>query len=500
VSGGGEGSAATPVTREIPLDRAQRWRAFAVCVAVAALTILDLSKVNVALPSIESALGAQSTQLQLIVSGYVLTFGLFLVPMGRLGDQRPRRVLFVVGLAVFTLASLACALATDPTMLLVARLVQGAAAGTQMPQVLGTIQALFRGSERGRAFGLFGAVIGVSVAIGPTLGGLLIAVGGAQDGWRWIFWMNVPLGIAAIVLVLWILPEMRERSRRRIDLDPIGVLLFGASVFALMWPFLFTTGAPGDDPARWWLLFVFAAFVALFVLWERRYAARGRQPLLPGSLVGIGSFRNGTIIQAAYFSAIPAMLLMTTLYLQTGLDIPPVFAGMVSIGFALTNALGSWVAGNLVARFGRAIVVWGLVIVLVAVVAMTVVVMVTARELVPFAMAGVLTFAGIGGGMVISPNQTLTLAEVPVAQGGLAGSVGQLGQRIGTAIGSAVALALFYATVYRENDGRPKPDVFHDAFSFGMISVGVFVLIAFAIAVADLTQRRRRSSRAPQTS
>ncbi|MEN2738159.1 MFS transporter [Microbacterium sp. X-17] len=459
--------------------------------AVAGLTILDLTKVNVALPSIENALGAESAQLQLIVAGYVLTFGLFLVPMGRLGDQRSRRLLFVIGLAVFTLASLAAALATDATMLLIARLVQGAAAGTQMPQVLGTIQVLFRGRARGRAFGLFGAVVGVSVALGPTLAGLLIAVGGAHDGWRWIFWMNVPLGLAAIGLVLWLLPETRERSRRRVDLDPVGVVLFAASVFALLWPFLFTTGAPDDNPARWWLLLACAVLVALFVLWERWYAAHGRQPLLPGLLMRIGSFRNGTVIQAAYFAATPAMLLLTTLYLQIGLDVPPVFAGMVSIGFALTNAVGSWVAGTLVGRFGRTIVVWGLVVVLLTLVGLTVVVMVSARDLVPYAMAAVLTVSGIGGGLVISPNQTLTLAQVPVAQGGLAGSVGQLGQRIGTAIGSAIALALFYATIYRENDGRPKPDVFHDAFLFGMISVIVFGLIAFAVALADLGQRRR---------
>src|SRR5690606_32546006 len=142
----------TPAT-EAP-DR-RRWRAFAVAVTVASITILDLTKVNVALPSIETALGAASTELQLVVSGYVLTFGLTLVPMGRLGDQRSRRTLFLVGLALFTLTSLVCALATTSTMLLVGRLVQGIAAGIQMPQVLGLVQQLFTGAERGRAFGIF---------------------------------------------------------------------------------------------------------------------------------------------------------------------------------------------------------------------------------------------------------------------------------------------------------------------------------------------------------
>ena len=143
-------------TAVIPLGSGARWRAFWVCAAVAAITILDMTKVNVALPAIGEVLGASSTQLQLIVSGFVLTFGLTLVPMGRLGDQRSRRTLFVVGLSLYTLTSVACALAPTAEFLLVARLLQGAAAGVQMPQVIGMTQELFQGRERGRAFGLFG--------------------------------------------------------------------------------------------------------------------------------------------------------------------------------------------------------------------------------------------------------------------------------------------------------------------------------------------------------
>lgn len=184
-------SDSTP-TGALELPPAQRWRAFAVCVTVAALTILDLTKVNVALPAIEHSLDASSTSLQLIVSGYILTFGLALVPAGRLGDFRSRKVFFIIGLTLFTVMSVACALAPTSDVLLVARLLQGVAAGIQMPQVIGLIQQMFHGRERGKAFGLFGAMIGVSTAFGPTIGGLLIALGGEQSGWRWIFWMNLP--------------------------------------------------------------------------------------------------------------------------------------------------------------------------------------------------------------------------------------------------------------------------------------------------------------------
>ncbi|MDQ1075751.1 MFS family permease [Microbacterium sp. SORGH_AS 969] len=354
-------NAAHPPTRDIVLSPKHRWRAYWVAVSVAALTILDLTKVNVALPSIESALNAGPTELQLVVSGYILTFGLVLVPAGRLGDLRSRRVLFLVGLSLFLVTSLVCALAPNTTVLLVARLLQGVAAGIQMPQVLGLVQQLFQGKERGRAFGLFGATVGIATAFGPTLGGLLIALGGDTDGWRLIFWINIPLVAIVIVLAAWLLPNTRTKSRRRLDLDPVGVLLFALTILALMWPFLFTTGSPDDDPRRWWFLVASVVFAAIFVFWERRYADLGRTPLMPFSIFSLSSYRNGVLISTAYFSAIPAMFLLGTLFLQGGLGLEPVFAGMVTIGFAVASAWSSWIGGNLVTRLGRPLVVWGIV-------------------------------------------------------------------------------------------------------------------------------------------
>ncbi|GLJ80976.1 MFS transporter [Microbacterium imperiale] len=484
-------------TASIPLSAHQRWRAFWVCVAVAALTILDLTKVNVALPSIEQAFGAGSTELQLIVSGYVLTFGLTLVPAGRIGDQRSRRALFLIGLTLFAITSIVCALAPDTSTLLAARLVQGVAAGIQMPQVIGLAQEMFQGAERGRAFGLFGATIGISTAFGPTLGGLMIALGGADDGWRYIFWMNVPLTIAVLAGVIWLLPKTRESRPAPLQLDPVGLLLFGVVVVALMAPFLMTTGSPDDNPQRWWLLVAFGVFAAAFVWWERRYAASGKHPLVPLSLFSISSYRNGTLIQAVYFMALPAMFLLTTLFLQLGVGLAPVFAGMVSIGFAVASAAASYVGGRIVTRVGRPLVVWGLAIMLTAVVALALVAFFVPPGIVELAMAAVLTVGGFGGGLVISPNQTLTLAEIPVKQGGLAGSVGQLVQRIGTAVGTAVALSLFYSTVYREEgSGAATLEVYHDAYAFGMMSVGLFLSIALVLGVVDLASRRRRARRA----
>ncbi|WP_292836273.1 MFS transporter [Microbacterium sp.] len=486
--------ASAPATVSIALSDGQRWRAFWVCVSVAALTILDLTKVNVALPSIEQAFGAESTELQLVVSGYVLSFGLALVPFGRLGDQRSRKALFVIGLSLFTLTSVVCALAPTVEVLLIGRLVQGLAAGIQMPQVIGTIQQLFTGKERGRAFGLFGATIGVSTAFGPTLGGLMIAIGGPTDGWRYIFWMNVPLTLLVLAGVLTLLPRTRHRTPGRVQLDPVGVALFGFTVIALMWPFLFTTGSPDDDPRRWWMLTAFAVFAALFVWWERRYSDAGKSPLIPFSLFGISSYRNGTLIVTAYFTALPALFLLTTLFLQLGVGLEPVYAGMVSIGFAVVSAGSAWVGGNLVGRLGRPLVVWGLGIVLLGTAALTWIASALPVAIVALAMAGVMAVAGLGAGLVVAPNQTLTLAEIPTHEGGLAGSVGQLSQRIGTAVGTAVSLSIFYAAIHSDAAQTHSIEVYRNAYAYGMTAVGVFLGLAFLLAVIDLGARRRARS------
>ncbi|WP_430647750.1 MFS transporter [Agromyces sp. GXS1127] len=467
----------------------RRWRAYWVCVGVAALTIMDLTKVNVALPSIEDALGAGPTELGLLVSGFVLAFGLTLVPAGRIGDQGSRKTMFIVGLSLFLLTSLVCAIAPNATVLLVGRLLQGVAAGIQMPQVLGLVQQLFQGAERGAAFGLFGATIGIATAFGPTLGGLAIAIGGPEDGWRGIFWMNVPLALIAIGFAARLLPGRPAGESRRISLDPVGVVLFGIAIASLMWPFLLTTGSPDDDPARWWTLVVFAIALVSFLWWERRYAASGRAPLVPLDLFSLRSYRNGTLLATVYFAAMPASFLLTTLYLQEGLGLAPVFAGMVTIGFALTSAYTSWLGGRLVNRVGRPLVVAGLVMLLIGFGLLVLVAVATPPDLTPWLMAAVMLIGGAGGGFVIAPNQVLALAEVPIMRGGLAGSVGQLGQRIGTAIGTAVALSLFYSTIFREQGGEPRIDVFHQAYAVGIAAVGALLVVALLVGLLDLRQR-----------
>src|SRR5699024_4973526 len=254
------------------------WIAFAVAASVAVLTILDVVKVNVVLTPLEETLNATPTQTGLVVAGYVLAFGIALVPSGRLGDQWNRKAMFMIGLVTFAIASLGAALAPNASLLVLARLLQGVAAGILMPQVLGMIQTLFQGQARGKAFGIFGAAIGLGTAFGPTIGGLFLGTFGPELGWRWTFGMNVPLVLVIIPLAIWLIPAGQPREAKA-DLDLIGVSLMAVSVLLVMLPFVLTTGS-GDNPLRWSFLALGALTAVLFVRWENRYRDAGRSPVL----------------------------------------------------------------------------------------------------------------------------------------------------------------------------------------------------------------------------
>ncbi|TDC06972.1 MFS transporter [Actinomadura bangladeshensis] len=442
------------------------------------MTLLDVSIVNVALPSIRAGLDASEAQLQWILSGYALTFGLVLVPAGRLGDARSRRAVFMSGLALFTVASAGAGLAPTILLLVLARLVQGVAGGILNPQVAGLIQQLFRGAERGRAFGALGAVIGIATAVGPLLGGVLIALGGQGDGWRWVFYVNVPVGIAGLFLAWRLLPAPIYGERQ--GLDPLGVLLLGAGVVCVLLPFVQERQWQGG--LKWLLVLAGAALIGVFVAWERR----ARSPMVDLRLFRLRSYTLGTAIALLYFAGFTAIFFIFTLYLQNGLGYSALGAGLAITPFAVGSGLASAVGGRIVSRYGRPLVAAGLVLVAVALGAVWVAVELVPGHGVGWATAAPLLAAGLGSGLVIAPNQTLTLSEVRHTEGGSAAGVLQTGQRVGTAMGVAAVGAVFFAAVASTRGDWAL------AFRHGLIVILGFVLAALAAAVADLAAGRRR--------
>ena len=460
-----------------------RWKALSLCLVAGFMTLLDVSIVNVALPSIRQGLDASASDLQWIVAGYALAFGVVLVPAGRLGDARSRRTVFAIGLGLFTLASGLAGAAPTSGWLSLARIGQGIAAGMVAPQVSGFIQTMFSGQERGKAFGLFAATIGISTAIGPLLGGVLVNAGGVEHGWRLVFYVNVPVGIVALLLVPRLLPP--DVERRKESLDPVGVLLFAAATFLILWPLV-----EGEDRALsdrpWWILGVSAALLVLFGLWERAFAARGKATLVDLSLLRVRSYMLGLSIGTLYFAGFTSIFLVLTLYLQNGLGYDALQAGLTQMPFAIGSAVASTIGGRLVGRFGRPLVVVGLALVAGSLLTINLLVAHLHGD-VGIKLAAPLLIAGIGGGLVISPNVTLTLAEVDPRRAGSAGGMLQTAQRVGSAIGVALVLAQFFSALRSEHGD------FAAALSTSMHTTVAFVVLALALGVVELVVSARRS-------
>ncbi|HYF73426.1 MAG TPA: MFS transporter, partial [Nocardioides sp.] len=409
-----------------------RWRILGVSLVVGFMALLDVSIVNVAIPSMRTGLDTTAATVQWVVSGYALAFGLTLVAGGRLGDAYGRRRMMLIGLVCFVVSSIAVGFAPNAETVIAARLLQGASAGILTPQNSGLIQQLFRGRERARAFGAFGFTVSVSAATGPVLGGLIIAVAGEEDGWRWLFWVNAPIGLVALVAVARLVPRRATApSRGGARIDVPGALLLGAAVLCLLYPVVSLEGG-----AR--LPLVLLAGVPLFawgfVRWERRTASRGHEPLLDVALLRrLPGYLNGLAVGALYFTGFTGLLLVLSIHLQEGLGHTPLEAGLLIMPFALGSAISAPIAGRYVSDAGRRLTVAALVAMIGGVV--LVALLVPGREPLWLWLAPTLLLTGLGGGAVVSPNITLTLAEVPPRMGGAAGGALQTGQRIGASIG-----------------------------------------------------------------
>ncbi|QZY28860.1 MFS transporter [Nocardioides coralli] len=422
-----------------------RWRILGVTLLVGFMSLLDVTVVNVAVPSMRAGLETSAATIQWVVSGYALTFGLTLVAGGRLGDALGRRRMMVIGLVGFIAASAVAGFAPTAGTVVVARLVQGAFAGLLTPQSSGLIQQLFQREERGRAFGFFGFTVSVAAATGPLIGGAIIGLVGTENGWRWLFLLNVPLGLVALALVWRLVPQRppgADERDPRIDLT--GALLLGALVLSVLYPLVNLEGGAGGS-----LVLVAAAplLAWLFVRWERRTVRHRRPPLLDVSLLsGLPGYANGLLVGTLYFTGFTGIFLMLSVHLQDGVGLSPLQTALLLTPFAVGAAGTSLVAGRLVGRIGRAVTL----------VALSVMMTGTALALLAvgsdpgdlwWTLAPAMLLAGMGGGGVISPNFTLTLQQVPADMGGAAGGALQTGQRIGSALGAALLMTVYHAAV-----------------------------------------------------
>lgn len=473
-----------------------------------ALTLLQVSTVNVALAVLPDSIGASAQEVQWVISGYALAIGLSMVPMGRIGDLFGRSLLFVLGLALFSLSSFLCAISTSGSMLVWMRILQGFAAGIFSPQTAGIIQQYFSGQARALAYALMGLVVSVTVALGPMLTGLLIAIFGREEGWRLAFSINLPLGLLGVACAILWLPFKRERifarrariealeadialatksgkkvpKRPRVDLDPVGMILLGAAVIGMMLPFV-TTGS------LWRFILIPAAFAVLagWVWWERAYEARGRYPMVSLRLFKIPSYSFASAIGAIQFLGMPSVYAINAMFLQNGFGETALIAGLSGMPGAFLSGLTSIVVARYTIKHGRSIQAWSLVIMLVGVVLTAVMAVLFARGGSVWLISVGLAVLGFGSGSMGSANQTQAMLEVPPSRGGIAGGIQQTGQRIFTAIGTAILTGVFFSATAGLETTTPGADLaVANAWSHGYVLsfAGCTGCIVIALVVA----------------
>jgi EmrB/QacA subfamily drug resistance transporter len=398
------------------------------------MLLLDITVVNVALPDIQRSLHSSFSDLQWVVDAYALTLAAFLLTAGALADLLGRKRVFVAGLVVFTASSVVCGLSSSSLMLNLARGVQGTGGAMMFSTSLALIAQAFQGKERGTAFGVFGAVTGAAVAVGPLVGGIITS----GIGWQWIFFVNLPIGVMAVILTLTQVAESRDPNATGVDW--LGLLTFSGSLFLLVFALV-----RGND--KGWGSTQIVAFLAaslvllvLFVIVERVQ----KRPMLDLALFRRPAFTGANIVAFALSGSIFAMFLYLTLYIQDVLGFGPLQAGLRFLPITLLSFFVAPIAGRLSVRVPiRMLLGVGLLLIAVGLVAMTAVDASSGwTTLIPgFAIAGV------GIGLVNPPLASAAIGVVPPERSGMASGINSTFRQVGIATGIAGLGAIFQHSV-----------------------------------------------------
>lgn len=419
----------------------RRWRALGVVLIGVFLILLDSTIVNVAIPSIQHDLTASQGAIEWVVSGYALAYGLLLIPAGRLGDQFGYKLMFLIGLAGFIVTSALCAVSTSPAELIAWRVAEGAMAGVLNPQILAVIQVEFSWRERGKAFGVYGAVSGIGVALGPVVAGLLISWNIANSHWRPIFMVNVPIGIIALVLAaLW----LRESKGRPGSLDPIGILLVSAGALLLTYP-LVEGPDTGWKPWSFALMGASVPVFALFAWWELRRQRAGRA-LVDVRLFANRGFSAGVAVGLCFFGGFISLWFIVSIYLQTGTGRSALAAGLILLPFAAGLLIGASFSDPVARKIGRWTVTAGAFISMIGTTGTIITIHIAGTGLSGWDLLPALFVGGVGSGLVIAPNTDIVLRYVPWQDAGAASGILNVCQRIGTALGIALVSIEFFSS------------------------------------------------------
>lgn len=455
-----------------------RWAAVTILLLANFVNLIDITIVNVALPTLQEELQAPPNLIEWIVAGYTFPFALLLLPAGRLGDLYGRRRLFMTGMIIFTTASLVCGLAPGIGTLVAARVAQGIGAALMTPQTLAFVPALFPPEQRGTAFGLFALTAGLAAVTGPVLGGFLIGADIAGLTWRPIFLVNIPIGLIALTGALLFVPKGEGNSK--LGIDCVGVGLAAIALLALLIP-LVEAPVVGWQPWMWPLVLAFPPLSYGFFRWQMRQEALGQPQLLPMRLTRSGPFLAGGLLNGVLFSAIPSYFFCIALYLQAGHGLTALQSGLTTIPFpigilfasATTSFFGSrWVkwrvmgGGTLlgIGFLGQAWAVYGM-----------------GSTIDWWQMAPWFLIGGFGLGNTVSPLFQVALSSAGETDSGSASGAVQAIRQIGVAFGIAIMGGIFFMTLGDASQGDSA------AYRLAMLAALAWAgLVALAVALTPL--------------
>lgn len=422
----------------------RRWSALGILLLAAFMNLVDLSIVNVALPSMQRNMGATSAQIEWVAAAYVLAFALGLLPFGRLGDRIGRKRMFLLGVVGFTLFSLLCGMAPTMNTLIIARVLQGLAGAMMIPQVLALAQVMFPPHERAVAFSLFGLSAGLASVTGPLAGGLLIDANLLGLDWRPIFLVNLPIGLGAVIAAAIVVPA--TGANPELENDWGGMLIAGLSVFLLIFPLI--EGHSYGWPA--WAFVMIAAAIAgfaVFYVFESRRARQGASELLPVALLANGNFLLGMSMTIVFFSGVSGFFLVLAIFLQSGFGFTPLQSGLTTTPFPVGVLIASAVSGRLGLRWSRQRIALGSLCLATGMLVLRTIVSGTGDAVDHWDLVIPLLLCGFGLGVGISPMFQTVLAGVPPRDAGSGSGALQSFQQIGSAIGIAITGQIFFSTL-----------------------------------------------------
>lgn len=417
-----------------------RWPALFVLLGAEIMDLIDAMVTNIAGPHIRADLGGGASVLQWLGAAYLLAMATGLLTGGRLGDIYGRRRMFLIGAIGFTAGSLLCGLAQSPEMLVGARVVQGLFAAVMIPQGLGMIKEMFPPAEMGKAFGMFGPVMGLASVGGPILAGWLVDADLFGTGWRMIFLINLPVGLLALAGGLRFLPVSKSPHPLRLDL--VGVAL--ASVAGLLVVYPLVQGRENDWPA--WAFVMLALAVAAFGLFGWHQARRDRaglDPLIAPSLFRKRAFNGGLVTGLVFFAGMSGFMLVFNLYTQLGLGYSPLKAGLAGVPWSAGMIVGFGLAQPLL-KFGRRCFQAGTMIMTMGAIGIWITLRLAGLGVTPWQLTPALVVTGIGMGLLMSPFFDLVLAGVEAHETGSASGALTAIQQLGSAFGVALLGTVFF--------------------------------------------------------